>query len=153
MVDQLTNPSEAGALLDAAQAGSRQVAPVPVNPEHALRFRTFQSRHIGPDAEETAAMLKAVSAPSLDALMDGRFRPASASRRMNLPAGQPEHQFSKAGHRRPQPDRASFIGYGYADCITPSVILQCAGESGLVLLHAVSADRAPPRIASISRRW
>jgi len=33
-------------------------------------FESFSSRHIGPDAEETAAMLKAVGAPSLDALID-----------------------------------------------------------------------------------
>ena len=37
---------------------------------HGFRFRAFQSRHVGPDAEETAAMLKAVGAPSLDALID-----------------------------------------------------------------------------------
>jgi glycine dehydrogenase len=33
-------------------------------------FETFESRHIGPDAEETAAMLKVVGASSLDQLID-----------------------------------------------------------------------------------
>ena len=57
-------------------------------------FESFQSRHIGPDADETAAMLEAVGAPSLDALMDEAI-PARIRLKtpMNLPPGQPEHQF------------------------------------------------------------
>ncbi len=37
-----------------------------------MRFEPerFQSRHIGPDADERDAMLKAIGASSLDALMD-----------------------------------------------------------------------------------
>ena len=42
-------------------------------------FESFKSRHIGPDAEETAAMLKVVGAPSLDALI-GAITPTSSSR-------------------------------------------------------------------------
>jgi glycine dehydrogenase len=90
-------------------------------------FESFQSRHIGPDAEETAAMLKAVGAPSLDALIEeaipARIR-LSAS--LNLPDGQSEHQFLKdlrATASRNQIAR-SFIGYGYYDTVTPSVILR-----------------------------
>src|SRR5580765_3169747 len=90
-------------------------------------FESFQSRHIGPDAEETAAMLKAVGAPSLDALMDEAI-PARIRLKapMNLPAGQPEHQFLKELRATGARNRIarSFIGYGYADCITPSVILR-----------------------------
>ena len=90
-------------------------------------FESFQSRHIGPDAEETAAMLKAVGAPSLDALMDeaipARIRLSSP---LNLPDGQSEYQFLKdlrATASRNQIAR-SFIGYGYYDTVTPSVILR-----------------------------
>jgi glycine dehydrogenase len=90
-------------------------------------FEQFQSRHIGPDAEETAIMLKAVGAPSLDALMDEAI-PARIRLKapMNLPAGQPEHQFLKELRATGARNRIarSFIGYGYADCITPSVILR-----------------------------
>ena len=90
-------------------------------------FESFQSRHIGPDADETAAMLEAVGAPSLDALMDEAI-PARIRLKtpMNLPPGQPEHQFLQelrtVGARNSI--ARSFIGYGYFDCITPSVILR-----------------------------
>ena len=90
-------------------------------------FESFQSRHIGPDADETAAMLKAVGATSLDALMDeaipSRIRLKAP---LNLPDGQSEHHFLKqlrAVAGRNQIAR-SFIGYGYYDTVTPSVILR-----------------------------
>jgi glycine dehydrogenase len=92
-----------------------------------LDFERFQSRHIGPDAEETAAMLKIVGAASLDALMDeaipARIRLAAP---LNLPDGQSEHLFLKelratASHNR---IARSFLGYGYYDTVTPSVILR-----------------------------
>src|SRR5262249_52622091 len=78
-------------------------------------------------AEETAAMLRAVGAASLDALIDeaipARIRLAKP---LDLPPGQSEHHFLKdlqeiAG--RNQVFR-SFIGLGYHDCITPAVILR-----------------------------
>src|SRR5471030_1633940 len=90
-------------------------------------FEPFQSRHIGPDAEETAAMLKVVRAPSLDALMDEAI-PARIrlEEPLNLPEAQSEHQFLKElraiGARNTI--ARSFIGYGYYDCVTPSVILR-----------------------------
>src|SRR5436309_3089118 len=90
-------------------------------------FAPFQSRHIGPDAEETAAMLKAVGASSLDALIDeaipARIRLTAP---LNLPEGQSEHHFLKELQEiaaRNQIFR-SFVGLGYHDCITPSVILR-----------------------------
>jgi glycine dehydrogenase len=90
-------------------------------------FESFQSRHIGPDTEETAAMLKAVGAASLDALMDEAI-PARIRLKapLNLPDGQSEHHFLKelrAVASRNQIAR-SFIGYGYYDTVTPSVILR-----------------------------
>src|ERR1700759_2227136 len=90
-------------------------------------FEQFQSRHIGPDAEETAAMLKAVGASSLDALIDEAI-PARIrlKKPLALPDGQSEHHFLK--ELRPPAGRnqisRSFIGYGYYDTITPSVILR-----------------------------
>ena len=90
-------------------------------------FESFQSRHIGPDAEETAAMLKAVGAASLDALMDEAI-PARIRLKapLNLAVGQSEHHFLK--ELRTVASRndiaRSFIGYGYYDTVTPSVILR-----------------------------
>ena len=48
----------------------------------------FQSRHIGPDAADTEAMLKVVGAPSLDALMDEAI-PARIrlTKKLDLPDG------------------------------------------------------------------
>src|SRR5690242_9768690 len=90
-------------------------------------FEPFKSRHIGPDAEETAAMLKTVGAPSLDALMDEAI-PARIRLKepLHLPDGVSEYQFLDELRQiasRNQIAR-SFIGLGYYDCVTPSVIVR-----------------------------
>src|SRR3954454_23182914 len=90
-------------------------------------FERFQSRHIGPDAEETAAMLETIGAPSLDALIDEAI-PARIRLKapLNLPAGQSEHHFLnqlREVAKKNQPFR-SFLGLGYYDTITPSVIVR-----------------------------
>jgi glycine dehydrogenase len=90
-------------------------------------FESFKSRHIGPDAEETAAMLKVVGAPSLDALIDeavpARIR---LPKPLNLPEGQSEYQFLKELRHAASRNQVcrSFLGLGYYDTITPSVILR-----------------------------
>src|SRR5450759_3026271 len=87
----------------------------------------FQSRHIGPDAAETADMLNAVGAPSLDALVDeavpARIR---LKKPLNIAAGQSEYQFLGELRRTASRNQIfrSFLGMGYSDCITPSVILR-----------------------------
>src|SRR3954449_6830832 len=95
-------------------------------------FERFQSRHIGPDAEETAAMLKAVGAASLDALIDeaipSRIR---LKQPPDLPEAQSEHHFLKGLQdlaARNQIFR-SYLGMGYYDCVTPSVILRNVFEN------------------------
>jgi glycine dehydrogenase len=87
----------------------------------------FESRHIGPDAAETAEMLRVVGAPTLDALVDEAI-PARIRlpKPLNLPNGQSEQQFLRVLHdvaSRNQVFR-SYIGLGYYDCFTPSVILR-----------------------------
>jgi glycine dehydrogenase len=87
----------------------------------------FQSRHIGPDADETAAMLRVVGAASLDALIDeavpARIRLKTP---LNLPDGQTEQRFLRELRDVASRNRIfrSFIGLGYSDTITPSVILR-----------------------------
>ncbi|MGE3956305.1 MAG: aminomethyl-transferring glycine dehydrogenase [Vicinamibacterales bacterium] len=87
----------------------------------------FQSRHIGPDAADTEAMLKVVGAPSLDALMDeaipARIRLEAP---LDLPDGMSEHGFLRElrGIAARNQVFRSFIGLGYYDCVTPSVILR-----------------------------
>src|SRR5471030_306062 len=90
-------------------------------------FESFQSRHIGPDAAERDAMLKAVGAPSLDALIDEAV-PARIRLKepLNLPHGQSEYHFLRELREVASRNQIfrSFIGLGYSDCITPSVILR-----------------------------
>jgi glycine cleavage system P protein (glycine dehydrogenase) len=87
----------------------------------------FQSRHIGPDAAECDAMLQVVGAASLDALIDeaipDRIR---LEKPLDIEDGHSEYQFLRDLRRvaaRNQVFR-SFIGLGYYDTITPSVILR-----------------------------
>jgi glycine dehydrogenase len=88
---------------------------------------SFQSRHIGPDETERDAMLKVVGAPSLDALIDeaipSRIR---LEQPLALPDGQSEDQFLRELRRVAGLNQLfkSFIGLGYHDTITPSVILR-----------------------------
>ena len=92
-----------------------------------FEFETFQSRHIGPDPEERDAMLKTVGASSLDALVDEAI-PARIrlKKPLNLPAGESEHEFLGELRRTASHNQIfrSFLGLGYYDCITPSVILR-----------------------------
>src|SRR5438105_5332911 len=88
---------------------------------------SFQSRHIGPDADERDAMLKVVGASSLDALIDeaipARIRLTTAP---DLPDGISEYEFLRGLRRTAARNQVcrSFIGLGYSGTITPSVILR-----------------------------
>jgi glycine dehydrogenase len=90
-------------------------------------FEPFQSRHIGPDADERDAMLNAVNARSLDALMDEAI-PARIrlKKPLNLRDGESEYEFLRELRRTASRNQLfrSFLGLGYYDCITPSVILR-----------------------------
>ena len=92
-----------------------------------LAFEPFQSRHIGPDADERDAMLNAVGAASLDALIDEAI-PARIRLKqpLNLPDGESEYEFLRELRGTASRNQLfrSFLGLGYYDCITPSVILR-----------------------------
>ncbi|MGH9349910.1 MAG: glycine dehydrogenase, partial [Vicinamibacterales bacterium] len=92
----------------------------------------FPSRHIGPSREETASMLAAVGAASLDVLMDEAI-PASIRVRqpLDLPPAESEHQYLQrlTGIARRNQIVRSYIGLGYHDTITPSVILRMVMEN------------------------
>jgi glycine dehydrogenase len=92
----------------------------------------FARRHIGPSADERTAMLQAVGAPTLDALMD-EVIPSSIrlTTPLTLPPAESEQQYlNRLGHlaRRNQIFR-SYIGLGYHDTFTPSVILRMVMEN------------------------
>src|SRR5690348_5653458 len=87
----------------------------------------FQSRHIGPDEAERDQMLKVVRAASLDALIDEAIPPRIRLKRpLDLPDGESEHQYLRELRRVASLNQVfkSYIGLGYSDCITPSVILR-----------------------------
>ena len=75
-------------------------------------FETFQSRHIGPDAEETAAMLKAVGAASLDQLIDEAI-PARIRLKepLKLPRGESEYYFREFSLKRAYPMGINIVVY------------------------------------------
>ncbi|HEY2124419.1 MAG TPA: aminomethyl-transferring glycine dehydrogenase [Chthoniobacterales bacterium] len=88
-------------------------------------FDSFARRHIGPNEEETSAMLKAIGFAELDALIDATVPPGIRLKRpLDLPEGESEtdaltelRAISKKNHVA-----RSFIGAGYSDSITPPVI-------------------------------
>lgn len=91
------------------------------------RFDQFQDRHLGPDATSTAAMLKTIGAASLDELMDQTV-PANIRdhKALNVAPAISEYyylQHLKLLAAKNKVNR-SFIGMGYYNTITPSVILR-----------------------------
>src|SRR4029453_16603337 len=94
--------------------------------------RSFQLRHIGPDEAARGEMLRAVGVPSLDALIDQTIPPGiRASGPLDLPAGESEYEYLR--RLRAVASRnvvaRSYIGMGYYDCVTPSVILRNVFEN------------------------
>ena len=85
----------------------------------------FRNRHIGPNAAETAAMLKAIGFESVDALVDAAVPKAIRLPKMLvLPA--PASEFDALRELKSIASQnqvfRSFIGMGYYDTITPPVI-------------------------------
>ena len=92
----------------------------------------FAPRHIGPSPQERDEMLRAVGAASLDALMDEAIPPAIRLREpLTLPPPEAESVYLQRlaaiiGRNR---ICRSYIGLGYHDTITPSVILRMVMEN------------------------
>src|SRR6185369_1745149 len=93
---------------------------------------SFQSRHIGPDAYARDAMLRTIGVPSIDALIEQTI---PSGIRLTAPLDLPEAD-TEAGYLRRLTEIAarnvparSYIGMGYYDCVTPSVILRNVFEN------------------------
>lgn len=90
-------------------------------------FEQFQSRHIGPDATQIADMLRTVKATSLEELI-GQTVPQNIrlTKPLNLPPAKTEAQFLE--HLKALAKEnilcKSYIGMGYYNTHTPSVILR-----------------------------
>ena len=87
----------------------------------------FERRHNAPDQEQTKAMLKAVNAGSLDELIDQTI-PANirSKKKLNLPEAKSEFGFLADFDRIISKNKVckSYIGMGYYNTITPTVILR-----------------------------
>lgn len=85
----------------------------------------FANRHIGPTAAELSTMLAAVGVSSLDELIDQTVPGGIRSERpLSLSAPQTESEALNELRRIAAQNKVyrSFIGMGYADCLTPAVI-------------------------------
>ncbi|GAB1234438.1 aminomethyl-transferring glycine dehydrogenase [Ferrigenium sp. UT5] len=85
----------------------------------------FVTRHNGSNAQEMRAMLKAIGAPSLDALIEQTVPAAIRLQQpLNLPDGMSEHEF--LAHLRGIAAKnkvfKSYIGLGYYGTVLPAVI-------------------------------
>ena len=87
----------------------------------------FEGRHIGPDEDAVAQMLKVVKANSVDELIEQTI-PASIrlKKSLRLPAAKSEHEFLRDFKATISQNRIfrSYIGMGYYNTITPGVILR-----------------------------
>ena len=87
----------------------------------------FSNRHIGPDAAQTAEMLKAIGVSSLEKLIEETV-PASIRlpKALNLPDAMSEFGYLKELQQTAGLNKIfkSYIGLGYHDTITPGVILR-----------------------------
>ena len=92
----------------------------------------FASRHISPNAAETAAMLTALGFASVNALADAAVpRSIRLTQPMKLPAARSEFEALAEIRRIASENKVfrSFIGQGYYDTITPPVIQRSVLEN------------------------
>jgi glycine dehydrogenase len=92
----------------------------------------FETRHIGPDPVSRDAMLRAIGVPSLDALIEQTIPSGIRSAEpLDLPDGDSEYEYLRrlATIAERNVIGRSYIGMGYYDCVTPSVILRNVFEN------------------------
>ena len=93
--------------------------------DHGQSGLDFARRHIGPDKNETAQMLRAVGFENLDGLIDATVpKNIRLDRELNLPEAKSENEALAELRAISKKNKVakSFIGAGYSDCITPPVI-------------------------------
>jgi len=97
-------------------------------PLSALEQRdAFLSRHLGPAPSEIAAMLACIGATSLEQLVEQTLPAAiRLAAPLALPEPRPEHEALLALRALAERNRVlhSLIGMGYADTLTPTVVLR-----------------------------
>ena len=97
-----------------------------MTPSHTPAL-TFADRHLGPRRDDVAAMLGTLGFDTLDALIDAVVPKAIRSAApLNLPAARSETEALEELRVMASQNQVfrSWIGMGYANCITPGVILR-----------------------------
>ena len=92
----------------------------------------FSGRHIGPNEHEAAQMLKTIGISSLDELIDKTIPPSIRSKtQLDIPSPVSEYQYLKELKAIAEKNKVfkSYIGQGYYNTITPSVILRNVFEN------------------------
>ncbi len=87
----------------------------------------FVKRHIGPSEADTIKMLKKIGAESLEQLIDRTVPPSIRMEKpLNIPAAMSESEYLKHIKEISLKNKVfkNYIGQGYYDTITPSVILR-----------------------------
>ncbi len=97
-----------------------------------LQTHEFTGRHIGPTEAETKEMLKTVGVNSIDELID-KTVPSSIRMKgdLNLPGAMSEHEYLQHIKNISLKNKLfkNYIGQGYYDTVTPSVILRNVFEN------------------------
>ena len=90
-----------------------------------MSYYRFTDRHIGPDAQETAEMLKAIGVSSIDQLIK-EIIPADIRLKaeLNLPEAEEEHVFLTELRKKAAKNKIyrSYLGLGYYNTRVPGVI-------------------------------
>ncbi len=98
----------------------------------SMQDQEFQRRHIGPGAEDTQKMLKTIGVASMDDLI-GKTVPAAIrmNKRLNIPEAVSEAAYLKDLAEIASKNKVfrTYIGQGYYDTHTPTVILRNVFEN------------------------
>jgi len=89
--------------------------------------QAFRTRHIGPNATETAQMLKTIGVNNLEKLVDDTVPTGIRMKQsLNLPAAMSEYDYLQHIKSVGEKNKVfkTYIGQGYYDTITPAVILR-----------------------------
>lgn len=97
-----------------------------------LQSKEFSNRHIGADSKETSEMLKVIGVNSVNELID-KTVPSSIrmKQELDLPEAMSEHEYLNHIKNISLKNKLfkNYIGQGYYDTITPSVILRNVFEN------------------------
>src|SRR6195952_1418657 len=89
--------------------------------------REFQQRHIGPNEHETKEMLETIGVASLDELIDKTVpKDIRFDKALDVAGPVSEHQYLEDLRKTASKNKVfrNYIGQGYYDTITPTVILR-----------------------------